>query len=249
MKSSARVGICKLCRTEQPLCKSHIIPEFFYKPLYDNNHRFQRLSTEEGQYRAYEQKGIREYLLCSSCEGKFSIFERYASLVYFGGEEISIAMVESEGLVCRVDYNKLKLFQLSLLWRVGVATHSDFSGVTLGEHEAVLRKMLLAEEPGRAEEYGCITIWPLSYREIFDEIIMSAGMVDFGTTRASKLIVGGMSLYQFLAASAIDSRQGGLFLQEDGELRILVTDIIEKNYVERLAGELFQSNVERFKEN
>jgi hypothetical protein len=31
---------CKLCLKEKELCHSHIIPEFFYKPLYTDKHKF-----------------------------------------------------------------------------------------------------------------------------------------------------------------------------------------------------------------
>ena len=39
-------GTCKLCLKENvKLCESHIIPEFFYIPLYDETHRYRILST------------------------------------------------------------------------------------------------------------------------------------------------------------------------------------------------------------
>ena len=30
---------CRLCGADRPLRKSHILPEFFYKPIYDSSHR------------------------------------------------------------------------------------------------------------------------------------------------------------------------------------------------------------------
>ena len=40
---------CKLCLKENKLSRSHIIPEFFYKPLYDEKHRINVLSLSHQQ--------------------------------------------------------------------------------------------------------------------------------------------------------------------------------------------------------
>src|SRR5262245_52027646 len=69
---------CALCGLEQPLCKSHILPEFIYRPLYDENHRVHVLSTMKVRPRPMEQRGISEKLLCSDCESQISKYERYA---------------------------------------------------------------------------------------------------------------------------------------------------------------------------
>jgi hypothetical protein len=56
-----------------------------------------------------------------------------------------------------VDYKRLKLFQLSLLWRAGVAKGLFFKNVNLGVfHEAKLRKLLDAETPGSDADYTCV---------------------------------------------------------------------------------------------
>ena len=53
------------------------------------------------------------------------------------------------------DYAKMKLFLLSLLWRMGVSQLHFFSGITLGHQEKRLRRMLLDNDPGSAERYAC----------------------------------------------------------------------------------------------
>lgn len=58
-----------------------------------------------------------------------------------------------------VDYKQLKLFQMSILWRAGVAKGSYFKEVNLGEfHEARLRTLLLSENPGLATDYSCMMV-------------------------------------------------------------------------------------------
>jgi len=67
---------CKLCQSSTDLMSSHIIPEFVYRPSYDNIHRAIHLKANP-QKRNYLQKGLREQLLCKSCEQRFSRYESY----------------------------------------------------------------------------------------------------------------------------------------------------------------------------
>lgn len=43
------IGICKLCKRNSKLLRSHIIPEFFYEPLYDQIHRGLMISTNPNE--------------------------------------------------------------------------------------------------------------------------------------------------------------------------------------------------------
>ncbi len=58
-------------------------------------------------------------------------------------------------LVEGVDYVRLKLFLLSVLWRMGVSKLHFFREVGLGPHEGKIRKMLLNDDPGDPDEYPC----------------------------------------------------------------------------------------------
>ena len=76
--------ICKLCKKETTkLCDSHIIPEFFYKPIYDEPHRYSVLSTDIDEKNRYKQKGFKEYMLCEKCETKISKCEKYVQLDFY----------------------------------------------------------------------------------------------------------------------------------------------------------------------
>lgn len=59
---------CKLCQKERELKYSHIIPEYFYTPIYDENHRFMEISPQSEKLVKFNQKGVREFLLCKDCE-------------------------------------------------------------------------------------------------------------------------------------------------------------------------------------
>lgn len=239
-------GICRLCRKESTLCESHIVPEFLYKPLYDSKHRFFRLSTGEKPKRPFEQKGVRERLLCSDCEGQFSVYERYARGVLHGGEPIQIKTDDSRGFEAGVDYVRFKLFELSLLWRMGVSSLPEFNDVLLGSHERKIRKMLREETPGDTADYGCFLIWPVSHRQIFDQLIMSMGMVKIMKVQCCRLVLAGMCWFFFLSRDAVDPRQEGLFLQSSGHLRIMRGDFGLDGYLIQLAADLHRRNPASF---
>jgi len=147
---------CALCLRDAPLCRSHIIPEFLYEPIYDESHRLKILSTLPERPTMFKQKGIWEKLLCERCEQRLSVWEGYASKALFGGEYTSSPRHGRLTKISGLDYKKLKLFQLSTLWRAGVSSHELFSAVKLGPHQELLRAMLFEGEPGPPNRYGCV---------------------------------------------------------------------------------------------
>ncbi len=80
-------GTCRLCQLPKNLRQSHILPEFMYQNVYDQDpKRFYTLKLDleemDRSSSRIQQKGIREYLLCDTCEGKLAKWEDYA--VYYG---------------------------------------------------------------------------------------------------------------------------------------------------------------------
>ena len=172
---------CALCQRVAPLRNSHIVPEFLYGTLYDEKNRFRTFGAAGEPVVRLEQKGFRERLLCDECEQRFCRHERVAALFYRGSIEAfaaQMAELNCKGglkftrvsnaarpttdavpqllLVEGVDYTALKLFLLSLLWRMGVSCQHFFREVQLGPHEARLREMLLKDDPGEPYEYACL---------------------------------------------------------------------------------------------
>ncbi len=58
-------GTCRLCLQDSVLRKSHIIPEFFYKNTYDEEHRLPEISLNPAvPNRWRRRKGVYERMLC-----------------------------------------------------------------------------------------------------------------------------------------------------------------------------------------
>jgi hypothetical protein len=162
--------------------------------------------------------------------------------VIFGGEGIDIITDEPAGFAARVDYQRFKLFEISILWRAGIASVPDFANVVLGDHEQRLRQMLMNEDPGTTQEYGCVLLWPTAHRDVFDQSIMSLGRLEADSVAVQIFVFGGMCWFFSLSSTAIDRNQEILFLQGDGELRIMRGDHGIGAYVTRLAVDLHNKN-------
>jgi hypothetical protein len=73
----------------------------------------------------FRQSGIWEKLLCHVCEQKLSKYEVYSSRVLRRLASVVIEedkRSEASGLGTDVDYQRFKLFLLSLIWRAGIAS-------------------------------------------------------------------------------------------------------------------------------
>jgi len=150
---------CRLCRSEgEELRFSHILPEFLYKPLRDEKHRYIgfKYAQETGAKRVLLQKGVREYLLCGNCEQVLAKYERYAADVLRAIPDMSREPAGRVVQITGIDYARFKIFQLSLLWRAGVSRQASFHEVNLGPHEDVLRRMILGGDPGTPMAYACV---------------------------------------------------------------------------------------------
>ena len=237
--------VCRLCEKHKPLRKSHIISEFPHKPLYDAKHRMHLLSTARRSKSRIVQQGAREYLLCDNCEQQFSAYENHASRVL----PVQPPNDDANDFTVEVEYEHFKLFQLSLLWRTGVTSRPEFQDIELGAHEPEIRRMLKREDPGDPSEYGCILLWPESYRDIVDNVVMSMGMTSVQGVHCVRLLMAGMCWVFFLATSPVDSRQEQLFLQQDGSLRINLDDRGMSEFFYKLAKELYENNPEVFPDN
>ena len=164
---------CRLCHEEKSLRRSHIMPAFFrdnsglmYPTGESRNLQpfTQLIHTHPGkrfvrkQVGYWEKRhGITEYLLCDDCEQYMSRLEDYAKRLFYGDSNpIRFQLPLLENPRFSVDYAKLKLFQLSLLWRAAEAKGEFFAAVKVADfHRERLREMLLNKDPGHEDQYCC----------------------------------------------------------------------------------------------
>jgi hypothetical protein len=154
--------ICKLCHRKKTLRKSHIIPEWAYTALYDQDHKYFMISSFDDRIK-FKYQGEYEELLCDDCESYLGEFDEYGRNVMLNrpGERdcgLSTFFEDDTIVVEGVQYAEMKLFQLSVLWRAGISSRDFFDKVQLGPHEHAIRGMLVDRDPGRPGDYGCIML-------------------------------------------------------------------------------------------
>jgi hypothetical protein len=172
---SMNTGICKLCLQEKPLLrKSHIIPEFMYRDLFDEHHKMYKLAPSsyiEGDRRVMHPSSG-EYdndILCEECDNvKLGRLETYAQQAMYGGtlseheRPIVKDFTTPEGIkfshVTDLSYQKFKLFLLSILWRASVSGREFFKEVSLGPYEETIRKMLIEDDPRTEDVFPIIML-------------------------------------------------------------------------------------------
>jgi hypothetical protein len=156
------VGRCKLCGQVRRLCRSHIIPEFCFKNIYDERHRLRTLRAAPNRL-YFPKKGYREPLLCPACDGLLNDrYEKSFKTYWFDGHALPDRVRGNQFTIAGFDYTAFKLFHLSILWRAAVSTGKLYEGVTLDPcNEDKLRRMLVTGDAG-----------PVGHYQVFGQVLV-----------------------------------------------------------------------------
>jgi hypothetical protein len=101
-------GTCRLCLSAGPLRRSHVVPKFLYRTLRDETHSFAAIS-DSGSIVPL-QDGIREEMLCGSCEAKLQKWEDSAARMLRRMPDMSMHRAGHVENVKGVDYVALGFF-------------------------------------------------------------------------------------------------------------------------------------------
>jgi hypothetical protein len=136
---------CRLCKREEKLCDSHIIPEFLFKNLYDSKHRAVELFAKG--YKRFVQKGLRDSLLCTGCEGHIA---RYIEAPFAKQWEKVLPSSYSNPIfpVSGLNYAVTKLMILTNLWRAHCSNKMYWESGNLGPYAEKIREMIRNLDPG-----------------------------------------------------------------------------------------------------
>ena len=220
-KKKEKNGICRLCKHHKLLRESHILSEFLHDEMYDSNHQIAVVSQAYGGHISRINKGRWEYLLCDEHENFLNTeYETYASDIY-RNEIIPRLKNKCEGFeLAGIDYDKFKLFQLSLIWRMSVSSDEAFTKVNLGPDEEIIRKMLLAKDPGKAHEYGVIMASTKYKGRMLLDGMTEAKLQPVEGMKAYSIFIAGI-VYTFFISNGLEFFPGqGLFLSANGCLTI-----------------------------
>jgi hypothetical protein len=145
--------ICLLCQENNSTKKkSHIIPKFFGKGIFDGSKPRHGIKIYKNGKRKRVQDIIKEdYILCPECERGFSIFETYCSFRLERFNELRyfskfnwIKRGDFEYFECKeLDIRIFNLFIYSIVWRVSISENYEFGAFKLPDiEEKNLREFL-----------------------------------------------------------------------------------------------------------
>lgn len=228
---------CALCLKEKPLRRSHVIPEFMFGPLYDEKHRFYGISNISTKSNRIFQKGLREKLLCHECEQRLSRYESYASDVFFRDVAIKPVRTPTGFLFTGLDYRPLKLFFMSLLWRLGTTSLPELKGAELGPHQERVRTLLCADDPADFLTFpAMVTALTFKRRHVPDLIVPPLySRVEGRWVWA--VVISGFLFHFFVSNRLPPQNVWGGFLQENGNFPLHLTDIKEVAYLQKWGSE------------
>jgi hypothetical protein len=126
--------------------KSHIIPEFAYKPVYDKQHRFIDFSEDPKTGVKFAQKGIRENLLCHNCEELLSKYEKdlYDFILNLNQKKNNFYSISDQYFLnTKIKYDSIKIAILSIAYRLSVSKLPQYDGYQLGPYEEIIRDIII----------------------------------------------------------------------------------------------------------
>ena len=145
------IGICKFCGEEKKLINSHIIPKCFYRLHETGGISVVNVKEKKIDRDPKQQKGLTEPLMCKDCDNKIGTWDGYANKiltkvipkaktmpVLYGRKYEKAYILEGK----YYDYDKLRLFFISLIWRASICSSYSFS---LGQHEKTALRILRSE--------------------------------------------------------------------------------------------------------
>jgi hypothetical protein len=145
---------CKLCLENKEIIQSHIIPKVFFEYLYPESRDGSLLMIGKNKFTKRRPVGSYEKLLCKECDQSLGVYDNYAKkllldedLKYFSDTDIAYEIDE-------YDYDNLKLFFISLLWRASVSDREEFGHINAGPFEERLREMIILKSTGGEDEFS-----------------------------------------------------------------------------------------------
>jgi hypothetical protein len=219
------------------LRNSHVISEFFYLPFYDqNNHKYSVVKLNTPSLNSYPvQKGVREYLLCHECEQQLGQYEDYVrNLLYDASGGLRITSFPH---TVGVDYAKVRLFQLSILWRASISNREFFANIKLAHvDEERLRDMIHQKNPGSWDDFGCYVIGDVKGRA--KEFMEQPGKLNIPwiQTDSYSFMMAGMMWIFFKEAAHLPPEVSPYIVREDGTMNLGAFDFEQAGLIDSWVG-------------
>jgi hypothetical protein len=127
-----KYGICRLCEEERELCLSHALPKSAFRLAFgEDSGKVIKITDDETTPVKFSSDSWDVYLLCSVCESRLnSAYDSYGIGVLKG--RVGGVRQGQQGVTfSSIDRQRLRMFCLSVLWRVSVSHHDCYRNIDL----------------------------------------------------------------------------------------------------------------------
>lgn len=223
--------ICKLCAQQKKLIKAHIIPEFMYKEIYDEDHLFYKLRLENlGKNSKIPTGEYDKSILCESCDNvSIGQLESYAAKVYEegGGTNANKLFYQDWNTtilhVTNIDYEKFKLFLLSILWKSSMTKREFFKDVNLGPYENTIREMIINRDPKEQADFPCLMIECRADVPWTSQLITQPTMIKMNNRTVYRYLLNGIMYFYYIGEkiTEIPNQILEMAISKTNEMRII----------------------------
>lgn len=138
-------GVCLLCNNVAELCESHALPNSAFNYIFRKSAGKAIVITDDAITPTHHSSDSWKIaLLCADCESKLNLgYDRYGIDIIRG--HIARTKRGQTGITfANIDRQRLRMFFLSILWRISISSHVSYSNIDLPhELENELRNALL----------------------------------------------------------------------------------------------------------
>lgn len=191
--------MCRLCHVSSKLQQSHIFPRSLIELARDEsmNGRFYEMHDKTSNI---IQDGPKEHLLCESCEQRLCRYEKYfKEAIHLSRHGIQIVQDDNFAIISGLDYRKVKLFLLSVIWRMSVSSLPQCESITLNEDEDVIRRMILDDDPGASTKYPIAARIPLINGNMQEAWLTTPFVLEHDDGTVYATMIGGILYHIYVA--------------------------------------------------
>ncbi|MCF6271114.1 MAG: hypothetical protein L3J41_15485 [Melioribacteraceae bacterium] len=225
------IGKCKLCNKSEELQNSHIIPNYFFKRLKRNGSAIQTEVTV-GIPNIKTQDSWSEYLFCKNCEQHINKFEKYViSFTKHPFNVKSTADSKDNNIVqfSNLDYERFRLFQLSLLFRAAIASGREWATIKLSKtKKEEIRLSILTKKLPDELRYACQMkiLWDFKNNTPLDTIVMIPIKKILTRGEIIYFVFGGFAWEFFVPKLSRKTEKDNYFIRTDGTLLSPIMDYL-----------------------
>jgi len=179
------------------LVKSHVIPESFFRDLREDED-YLKLISPSGEHPKRSPIGVYDKeILCRECEDKFQCFDFYAATTLIdreGQKPITDRGKVAAYLLQGIEYEQLKLFFVSLIWRASISKHRFYEKVDLGPLETTAKNIIWNEESAAKDDFSFV-LARFDGSETLSKVMLDPHPERFFKIRYYRFYLGGYVLY------------------------------------------------------